>query len=110
MNDGPDHRRLPPLREPSGRSPHSRRVKIWLDALLPPSLARWMSTDLGVDATALRELGLRDARDEEIFMAARAADAVVLTKDADFVALLERLGPPPRVLWVTCGNTTNARR
>jgi len=31
-----------------------------------------------------------------------------MTKDADFVLLLERFGPPPQVLWVRCGNTTNA--
>ena len=29
--------------------------------------------------------------------------------DSDFVLLLERLGPPPQILWVTCGNTSNAR-
>ena len=57
----------------------------------------------------MRNLGLRDARDPEIFLAARTADAIVMTKDADFVDLLERFGPPPRVLWVTCGNTSNAR-
>ena len=34
---------------------------------------------------------------------------MVLTKDADFVELLERLGPPPRVVWLRCGNTSNAR-
>jgi len=32
-----------------------------------------------------------------------------MTKNVDFVELVERLGPPPQVLWVTCGNTTNAR-
>ena len=41
-------------------------------------------------------------------MAARAAAAVVLTKDGDFTRLLERFGPPPQVLWITCGNTSNA--
>jgi predicted nuclease of predicted toxin-antitoxin system len=51
-------------------------------------------------------LGLRDSRDEEIFQAARAANAVVLTKDADFPLLLDRRGPPPKVLWLTCGNTS----
>ena len=56
-----------------------------------------------------RPFGLRDASDEEIYAAARAANAVVLTKDADFVVMLERHGPPPRVLWVTLGNTANAR-
>lgn len=45
----------------------------------------------------------------QIFMSARAAGAVVMTKDADFVALLAHHGPPPQVLWVTCGNTSNAR-
>ncbi len=56
----------------------------------------------------MRELGLRNAKDREIFLAARRAGAVVLTKDRDFVALLEQLGPPPQVLWVTIGNTSNA--
>lgn len=31
-----------------------------------------------------------------------------MTKDADFVRLLESLGPPPQVIWITCGNTSNA--
>ena len=31
-----------------------------------------------------------------------------ITKDGDFVDLLERLGPPPRVIWVTRGNSSNA--
>ena len=40
-------------------------------------------------------------------MAARAAGVVVVTKDLDFVEMVERLGPPPQVLWLTCGNTSN---
>lgn len=32
-----------------------------------------------------------------------------MSKDEDFRLLVERLGPPPQVLWVTCGNTSNAR-
>ena len=32
-----------------------------------------------------------------------------MTKDRDFVDLLERYVPPPKVLCVTCGNTSNAR-
>lgn len=33
----------------------------------------------------------------------------MMTKDSDFVKLLEELGPPPQVIWLTCGNTSNAR-
>jgi len=60
----------------------------------------------------LREIGLRDAEDVEIFMAARrdcGAEAVVISKDSDFVELVMRHGAPPKLLWVTCGNLTNAR-
>ena len=81
---------------------------VWLDAHLPPALAHWMRTMLVVDAAPLRELGLRDAEDTQIFAAARQAGAVLMTKDSDFIDLLTRQGPPPQVLWLTCGNTTNA--
>ena len=31
-----------------------------------------------------------------------------MTKDSDFLLLLDQLGPPPQILWITCGNTSNA--
>jgi len=83
-------------------------MRIWLDAHLSPLLAAWITQNFGIDAAALRDLGLERARDRDIFDAARRTDVVLITKDADFVAILERLGPPPRVIWLTCGNTTNA--
>ena len=82
---------------------------IWLDAQLPPSIAAWIEATFGVECRAVRDLGLRDANDPSIFLAARDAGAVVMTKDKDFIELQRRLGPPPRVLWVTSGNTSNAR-
>ncbi len=82
---------------------------IWLDAQLPPTAAAWITATLGMEAHAVRDLGLRDAKDSPIFQVARAAGAVMMTKDSDFVEMLQRLGPPPKVLWVTCGNTSNAR-
>lgn len=82
---------------------------IWLDAQLPPSVAAWITATFSVEAHAVRDLGLRDAKDSPIFQAARAANVVVMTKDSDFVELLQRLGPPPKLLWVTCGNTSNAK-
>ena len=32
-----------------------------------------------------------------------------MTKDLDFIEMVERLGPPPQILWITCGNTSNHR-
>lgn len=82
---------------------------LWVDAQLPPALARWIAEEFGIEAYSVKRLGYRDAEDSEIFRGAREARAVVLTKDGDFVRLLEQHGPPPQVLWVTLGNTSNAR-
>jgi len=82
-------------------------MKIWVDAQLPPMLANWLSVTFGVEAFALRDLSLRDAKDIEIFEAARTEKAVILTKDSDFIDLVCRLGTPPKILWLTCGNVTN---
>ena len=84
-------------------------MKVWLDAQLSPVMAQWLTQHFGVEAVAVRDLGLLQARDRDIFFQARAAGAVVVTKDRDFVALLEAHGSPPQVLWITCGNTSNAR-
>jgi len=83
-------------------------VTLWIDAQLSPALASWVTQTFDIPAAAVRELGMRDAADQEIFEAARKAKATVLTKDSDFVHLLERFGPPPQVIWLTCGNTSRA--
>ena len=77
-------------------------------AQISPAIAGWLSTTFLVEAVAVRDLGLRDAEDHEIFQAAKQEGAVVMTKDSDFILLLDRFGPPPKVIWVTCGNTSNA--
>ena len=82
---------------------------IWVDAQFSPSIATWIRDNFSVDAVALRDIGLRDADDDAIFAAAKSAAVVVMTKDADFHILLNRLSAPPQVIWVTCGNTSNAR-
>ena len=84
-------------------------MTLWLDAHLSPALAVWFRRTCDVSCSAVRELGLRDATDRDIYMAARTAQAIIVTKDLDFVQLLERHGPPPQILWLTCGNTSNAR-
>jgi predicted nuclease of predicted toxin-antitoxin system len=81
----------------------------WVDAQLPPNLADWLRWTFKVEAYALRELGLRDADDLEIFKRAQQEGIVLISKDSDFVELLLRQQPPPQLLWVTCGNTTNQR-
>lgn len=57
---------------------------------------------------AVREIGLRDASNPEIFCRARAAAAGVMTKDRDFIRLLDEQGSPPQVVWLRLGNSSNA--
>lgn len=84
-------------------------MNLWLDAQLPPMVASWINTqEWGVQAAAVRELDLRDARDPVIFQAARDAGVVVMTKDRDFIRLLEEQGPPPQVIWLRLGSCSNA--
>jgi predicted nuclease of predicted toxin-antitoxin system len=84
-------------------------MTIWIDAQLSPMLASWIHSRFGIARTALRDLGLRDSTDREIFLAAKNAGAIVMTKGSDFLRLLDELGIPPKVIWLTCGNTSNAR-
>ena len=85
-------------------------MTIWIDAQLSPALAGFFEREFHIPAFAVRDLGLREAKDEEIFAAARDASTAIaiVTKSEDFANLLERYGPPPQIIWITCGNTSNA--
>ena len=72
-------------------------MKVWIDAQLPPALAKWLIDTFDLEAAALRDLELRDAQDIEIFETARTENAAILTKDSDFIDLVCRLGSPPYV-------------
>jgi predicted nuclease of predicted toxin-antitoxin system len=70
---------------------------IIVDVQLSPAIAAWIQQQFGTEAVALRDLGLRDAEDRAVFDYARERGAVVMTKDSDFVSLLQRRGAPPQV-------------
>jgi len=83
---------------------------IWIDAHLSPAIATWIdSTFEDISAFALRDIDLRDAEDLEIFEAAKAQEVIFMTKDSDFVDLVECRNAPPKIIWLTCGNTSNTR-
>jgi predicted nuclease of predicted toxin-antitoxin system len=84
-------------------------MTIWIDAQLSPAIATWITITFGITALALRDVGLSDAEDPEIFEAAKAQGIIFMTKDSDFADLVNRFGSPPQIIWLTCGNTSNAR-
>ena len=82
-------------------------LTFWLDAHLSPSIAKWLKENFGVNAASLRSIGLREADDIDIFKAAKAADVIFISKDKDLKSFIDNFGPPPKLIWLTCGNTSN---
>jgi predicted nuclease of predicted toxin-antitoxin system len=74
---------------------------------LSPALAAWIASEFGEPCVQVRDLGMARAADKDIFDAARVAASVFITKDRDFAELVTRLGPPPSVVLLSCGNTSN---
>lgn len=70
---------------------------------LLPSLA-----DLFPQSSHTRLVGLTQATDRAVWEFARQGDFVIVTLDADFFDLLSLYGPPPRVIWIRCGNQPTA--
>lgn len=84
------------------------KTLLWLDAQISSHLAVWLSNNFPITAYSLEFLGLDEADDLVVFQQAKQANAIVMSKDEDFVALHYRLGAPPKIIWLTCGNTSNA--
>lgn len=79
-------------------------MKFLIDAQLPPALCRWLR-DHGHEAVHVSEIDMIAASDVEIAVRAEADDAVLVSKDEDFVLL--RLPDRFAFLWLRCGNATN---
>ena len=82
---------------------------IILDVHISPGLALWITSNFQLECYSASYLKLQKATDNEIFSIARTKNAIVITKDDDFVSRLLRNGSPPKVIWLTCGNTSNNR-
>ena len=81
----------------------------WVDANLPPQLAKWLKEKFSVNAVSLKDLSFLQASDKEIYFQASKKPVIILTKDEDFAELLRSEGAPPKVIWVTVGNISNQR-
>lgn len=83
-------------------------MTIWVDAQLSPSIAAWINRNYpDLNSKSVYSLQLRAATDKEIFLRAKIENVVIMSKDLDFIDLLKTFGPPPQVIWITTGNTSN---
>ncbi len=62
--------------------------------------------DLLPESKQVRELGLENSTDSEIFDYARRNGFAIITFDSDFFDLSIIKGSPPKIIWIRTGNTT----
>lgn len=78
-----------------------------IDEQLPPSLAFLFSAK-GHRAEHVRRIGLDGATDTIVWERAKHTNAVLVTKDEDFISL-SRLDPQsPQIVWIRLGNVSNS--
>jgi predicted nuclease of predicted toxin-antitoxin system len=81
-------------------------MRFLIDGQLPPALAARLNA-IGHDAVHIYDIGLGDTPDTQVWRRAGDEGRIIVSKDEDFVALANRAGDGPAVLWVRVGNTTN---
>lgn len=79
-----------------------------VDAQLPPALARKIESP-GYPATHLIEVGLLESSDSRIWDYAMAHQAIIVTKDEDFVIRASVSKAAPSIVWLRIGNCPDAR-
>ena len=62
--------------------------------------------DVFPESRQVRELGLENSTDIEIFNFAMKNDFAIVTFDSDFNDLSILKGYPPKIIWIRTGNTT----
>jgi predicted nuclease of predicted toxin-antitoxin system len=77
-----------------------------VDAHLPPALARWISSH-GHPATHVFDVSLHAADDPVIWERARQSEAILISKDEDFVDRWLLSDAPIALVWIRKGNCSN---
>jgi len=79
-------------------------MRFLIDAQLPPALARWIAAR-GHRAVHVLDIDMIRASDAEIWERALAEEAVIVTKDSDFMELAALRPRAPAILWIRIPNT-----
>ena len=78
-------------------------MKLLFDQNLSPRLPRVLA-DIYPESIHVREIGMRDASDTQIWDYARISDFAIVSKDSDFQARSLLYGSPPKFIWLRVGN------
>jgi predicted nuclease of predicted toxin-antitoxin system len=79
---------------------------ILLDNNISPTLCKEFK-DIYPGIIHVSQVSLENAGDIVVWEYAREKDLHIMTKDKDFIALLNQKGHPPKIIWLQLGNCTN---
>lgn len=83
-------------------------MKLLLDEQLSRRILPFLENDFP-GSVQVAALGLEQADDRMLWAYAARHGYVMVTRDADFAALSEEIGPPPFLIWLRFGNCSNAK-
>jgi len=78
-------------------------MKLLFDQNLPPQITQKLA-DIFPNSIHIRNVGMRDATDTEIWNYAKQNGFTIVSKDADFQQRSLLYGHPPKFVWLRVGN------
>ena len=78
-------------------------MKLLFDQNLSFKLCRQLA-DVFPGSEQIRHLGMAEADDRAVWRYAAANRFALVSLDADFAEMAALLGPPPKLIWLRCGN------
>jgi predicted nuclease of predicted toxin-antitoxin system len=78
-------------------------MKLLFDQNLSFKLCRRLA-DIFPNSHQIRLLGMEEAADRAIWEYSKANDFILVSHDVDFADMATLYGPPPKVIWLRCGN------
>ncbi|MBL7718767.1 MAG: DUF5615 family PIN-like protein [Flavipsychrobacter sp.] len=79
-----------------------------MDVHISASICKWLNQTFDVEAVSSYKLDFFIETDYSIFMKAKKANAIFITKDKDYIKLLNQLKAPPAIIFLGVGNISNA--
>lgn len=83
-------------------------MKILLDQNISFKVSRLLA-DAYPGVKQIKEIGLVDASDLDIWKYARKNEYTIITFDSDFIDLANLKGSPPKIIWLRFGNSSNLK-
>ena len=94
---------MPGICSRQGKKDENSLLKLLFDQNISPRIVRHLASTFKY-SKQVRQVGLEDASDDNIFEYAKANGFSIVTFDSDFVDLNTMRGIPPKVIWLRTGN------